>query len=215
MSTTQPDGYLAVPDSGTGSGVLVLHAWWGLNDTIKSVCDRLAAAGFVAFAPDLYHGKVVDTIADAQVMTKALDAERATADIVEAVRFLNERATGDDGGVAVIAFSLGVYFALELSNNAPELFHSVVIFYGTGPTDYNASRAAYLGHFGEQDEYEPLEYVDEMEAAIHSAGRPVSFHVYPGTGHWFFEPDRPDAYQADAAALAWERTLAFLQAPSP
>ena len=75
MSPSQPDGFLALPPAGTGSGVLVLHAWWGLNDTTKAVCTRLAGAGFVAFAPDLYHGKVAATIPEAEVLSKALDAK--------------------------------------------------------------------------------------------------------------------------------------------
>ncbi len=76
MSITQPDGYLALPPSGQGSPVLVLHAWWGLNDTIKAFCNRLAAAGFVVFAPDLYHGQVTDTIEGAETLSDALDPER-------------------------------------------------------------------------------------------------------------------------------------------
>lgn len=216
MSMTQPDGYLAVPSSGKGSPVLVLHAWWGLNDTIKAFCKRLAEAGFVAFAPDLYHGKVADTIEDAEALGSALDANfhQAKAEIAEAARFLNERA-GDGGearrGLAVVGFSLGVYYALDLAAAHPELIHSVVIFYGSGDGDYSNSRAAYLGHFAEEDEYEPRANVEALEESLRRAGRPVTFHYYPGTGHWFFEPDRVDAYNEAAAKLAWERTLAFLK----
>ena len=74
MPHTQTDGYLAIPPTGNGHGVLVLHAWWGLNDTMKAFCTRLAQTGFVAFAPDLYHGKIADNIADAETLGKALDA---------------------------------------------------------------------------------------------------------------------------------------------
>src|SRR5512147_1372078 len=94
MTQSQPQGFLAVPPAGRGPGVLVLHAWWGLNDTIKAFCKRLADSGFVAFAPDLYHGKVADTIADAETLGKALDTNflQAKAEILEAARFLDERA---------------------------------------------------------------------------------------------------------------------------
>ena len=214
MPHAQPDGYLALPPTGTGSAVLVLHAWWGLNDTIRAFCARLAEAGFVAFAPDLYHGKVADNIDDADALSNALDAHQAKADVAAAAKFLDERAGQADGGIAVIGFSLGTYFALELSVTDPEHVHSVVVFYGTWDGDYSSSRAAYLGHYAETDEFEPQSGVDAMEAALHRAGRPVSIHVYPGTGHWFFEPDQPQAFNPAAADLAWERTLAFLRRSS-
>ena len=216
MSADQPDGYLAEPPAGDGPGVLVLHAWWGLNATFRQVCDRFAREGYVAFAPDLYHGTVVDDVAAAEAKVRALDGERALAEVVEAARFLGERTAAAGGGLAVAGFSLGANFALDLSAAAPELIRSVVLFYGTGAADFGASRASYLGHFAEDDDFEPAEEVDALEAALRSAGRPVEFHRYPGTGHWFFEPDRPQAYDETSAKLAWERTLAFLKhAESP
>lgn len=99
----------------------------------------------------------------------------------------------------------------DLAAADPEHIHSVVLFYGTGPADFSKSRAAYLGHFAGNDEFEPKSNVDELEEALTRAGRPVTFHRYPGAGHWFFEPDRADAYNQAAAALAWERTLTFLR----
>jgi carboxymethylenebutenolidase len=213
---TQPDGYLALPDTGDGPGVLVLHAWWGLNDTMKDICGRLAESGFVAFAPDLYHGQVADTIAGAEALGTALDNNhlQAKAEILDAARFLSERASQSGRGVAVLSFSLGAYYALHLSATQPELIHAVVLFYGSGPADFTNAQAAYLGHFAEEDEYETPDNVAELEAALRDAGRPVTFYQYPGTGHWFFEPDRPQAYNQAAAELAWERTLAFLKRSS-
>jgi len=215
MSHAQPDGYLALPPTGKGSPVLVLHAWWGLNDTMKAFCTRLAESGFVAFAPDLYHGKVADNIADAETLGKALDANhlQAKADIADAAKFLNEHPGQTGRGLAVIGFSLGAYYALDLSVTDPEHIRSVVIFYGTGGGDYSSSRAAYLGHFAEHDEFEPQSEVDKLETALRRAGRPVTFYRYPGIGHWFFEPDRPQAFNQAAASLAWDRTLAFLRRP--
>jgi carboxymethylenebutenolidase len=213
MAHNQPDGYLAEPPTGGGPGVLVLHAWWGLNDTVRAICDRLAGAGFVAFAPDLYHGQVADTIAGAEALGEALDANhlQAKAEIAEAVTFLADRADQAERGLAVIGFSLGAYYALHLSNADPEHVRSVVVFYGTGHDDFSRSRAAYLGHFAEHDEFEPPSDVDYLEEALRRAGRPATFYTYDGTGHWFFEPDRPHAYDEAAATLAWERTLDFLR----
>lgn len=212
MSATQPQGFLATPTRTPSRGVLVLHPWWGLNQTIKDFCIRLSQAGFIAFAPDLYHGKVVTTIPDAEAMVKLLnqDSARADADVSAATRFLAERSGEVPGGLAVVGFSLGAYFALELSIKDPERIRSVVVYYGTGGEDFGSSQAAYLGHFAEDDPFEPRAGVDALEAALKQAGRPVTFHHYPGTGHWFAESDRVDAYNKAAADLAWTRTLEFL-----
>lgn len=210
METQQPAGYLANTTTSNGRAVLVLHAWWGLNDTIRAFCDRLAKSGFVAFAPDLYHGKIADTIPDAESLSRALDADQAKRDIKAAMEFLQMQTAHTDLGLAVIGFSLGAYFALELSVTDPDQISKVVVFYGTRPGDYTGSKAAYLGHFAENDPFEPQEEVDNLQAALRNANRPVNFFHYPDTGHWFFEPDRLDAFNPNAMTLAWERTLDFL-----
>ncbi|NLF77298.1 MAG: dienelactone hydrolase family protein [Chloroflexi bacterium] len=214
MASNQPDGYLALPPDDTGPGVLVLHAWWGLNATIKTVCDLLAESGYVAFAPDLYHGQLADTIPDAEALGSALDANylQAKAEIAEAARFLDARSGQPGSGLAVIGFSLGAFYALDLATADPERIRAVVVFYGTGVEDHSNSRAAYLGHFAGNDPYEPSANVDSLEESLRRAGRPVTIYRYPDTGHWFFEPDRAEAYNAEAATLAWDRTLGFLQA---
>jgi carboxymethylenebutenolidase len=109
---------------------------------------------------------------------------------------------------------MGANYALDLSVSAPELIRSVVLFYGTGGGELSRSRAEFLGHFAENDPFEPRSSVDELEEALKSAGRPVTFYQYSGTGHWFFEPDRSEAYNPEAASLAWDRTLAFLNRSS-
>ena len=212
MTETQPLGYLALPESGSGPGVLVLHAWWGLNDTIREVCRRLAGEGFLAFAPDLYHGKLAETIEEAGALGEALDAEyqRARQEVAQAAAYLHARSGSPAGGIAVFGFSLGAFYALDLSAADPERTGKVVLFYGSGPADFTKSRAAYLGHFAADDPYEPPENVEELIADLENAGRPVTFYQYPGTSHWFFEPDRPE-YQPEAARLAWERTNTFLR----
>ena len=216
MSPTQPDGYLAMPPTGKGPGVLVLHAWWGLNATTRAFCTRLAASGFVAFAPDLYHGKIADNIADAEALVKVLNTNQlqAEADIAAATTFLYERAGQGDGGLTVIGFSLGANYALDLAEHDPEHIRSVVLFYGTGGDDFSNSKAAYLGHFAENDDFEPQSSVDALEETLRRAGRPATFYTYAGTGHWFFESDVSQAYNPAAASLAWDRTLAFLKGSS-
>jgi len=215
MPHSQPQGFLAIPATGKGPGLLVLHPWWGLNETMKALCGRLAAEGFITFAPDLYHGKTAATIKDAETLSSRLNETQANSDIAEAVTFLSERADLSGPGLGVIGFSLGAYFALGLSQEDPDRFHAVVVFYGTRPADYRRSKAAYLGHFAQTDDYEPASEVSSLENALRTAGRPVSFYTYPGTGHWFFEEDRSDAYNEVAAELAWERTLAFLREALP
>ena len=215
MLHTQPDGYLAIPPTGNGSAVLVLHAWWGLNDTMRAFCTRLAASGFVTFAPDLYHGKVADTIAGAETLSSALDTKQARADIAEATSSSTNVPVRPTMALRWLASHWAPIFAFDFSVTAPEYIRSVVIFYGTRPGDYSSSQATYLGHFAETDEFEPQADVDKLEAALRHAGRPVSFYHYSGTGHWFFEPDRGQAYNQAAASLAWDRTLAFLRRSSP
>ena len=215
MSPTQPDGYLSVPSTGNGAPVLVLHAWWGLNETIKSFCTQLASNGFAAFAPDLYHGKIADNITDAEKLGQALDTNylQAKQEIADAALFLNDRFGHSGSGIAVIGFSLGAFYALDLSASEPELIHSVVLFYGTGGGDFSGSQADYLGHFAESDEFEPQSNVEDLEQSLKQAGRTTTFHRYSNSGHWFFEPDRIEAYNPAAAKLAWKRTLAFLKRP--
>jgi carboxymethylenebutenolidase len=215
VTKAQPEGFLATPATGKGPGVLVLHAWWGLNETMKAFCTRLAGEGFVAFAPDLFHGKVATSTHDAESLVSAHDGQRAKRDIADAVDFLSGLAPPDGRVLAVIGFSFGAYYALDLSIADPERIRTVVIFYGTGPEDFTRSKANYLGHFGEKDPFEPEASVVGLEQALRQAGRSVTFHRYPGTGHWFFEPDRLDAYHRDAAELAWHRTVAFLKEELP
>ncbi|MQC26618.1 MAG: alpha/beta fold hydrolase [Chloroflexi bacterium] len=211
MANSQPDGYLATPATGADPGVLALHAWWGLNETMKEICDRLAKEGFTAFAPDLYDGKVAETVEDAQIYARSMDDEATQKRLADAIQFVKKNGEPGEDGIAVIGYSLGAYYALELANSAAEDIDSVVLFYGTGPEDHSQSRARYLGHFAGDDPFEPKESVDSQEAGLKAAGRPVTFYTYAGTGHWIFEPDRIDAYNEEAAALAWARTLDFLK----
>ncbi len=216
---TPATGYLATPNAAAGPGVLVLHAWWGLTEPFRQVCDRLAEAGFVALAPDLYRGKTTAKIEEAEALSGALNGEsaRVQSDITGALQRLRQNAAtstpGAGGTLGVVGFSLGGAYALELSVSLPEEIAAVVNFYATYTgLDFRSAKAAYLFHFAENDPYEPAESVAEMDQELRAAGKQVSVYTYPGTTHWFFEANRPDAYNAAAATLAWERTVAFLHA---
>ena len=172
-----------------------------------AVCDRLAEAGYTALAPDLYFGKTASTIEQAEQLLKQRDVERMQATALAALNELGARASGDK--VAALGFSMGAAWAVDLASERPADIAAVVVFYGAAGAEFAAARAAYLAHFGEADEWEPLDGVREMERDIRAAGREVTFHVYPGAKHWFAEPNRPE-YDQDTAELAWERTIAFL-----
>ena len=207
--------YWAFPENREGPGVLVLHAWWGLNDFFKDVCDRIAQNGYVTCAPDLYGGKIAATPQDALLLESQSDRGEIDRQLISAAKMLRDHPAVVGAGSAVLGFSLGAYYALELAVH-PELgfIRAVVLFYGTNPNvqadQYSGSRAAFLGHFAEIDEFESSEEVAKTNKDIQRAGRPVQFFTYPGTQHWFAESDRTDVYNKDAASLAWDRTYEFL-----
>src|SRR6266446_2622644 len=162
MREFQADGrtisaYLAEPSHGSGPGVLVLHAWWGLTEPFRHVCDRLAEAGFVALAPDLYHGKTAATVEEAQALGAALDqdVERWRGDITAAMQVLRQhKAThlaDGRGKLALVGFSLGGAYALDMSVKEAEEITAVVSFYASySGLDYSSAKAAYLCHFAEE-----------------------------------------------------------------
>lgn len=212
-------GYLAAPTQGSGPGVVVLHPWWGLTEPFQRICDRLAEEGFVAFAPDLYHGKSTASVEEAQALATELNSydERCRGDIEGSLQILRQNGAtqqthqaGGFGKFACVGFSLGGAYALDMSISLADEIAAVVVFYATYPgLKYSQSKAAYLCHFAEHDPFESAEAAAEMEQEIQAAGRPITVYTYPGTKHWFFEENRPE-YVAGAAQLAWKRTIDFL-----
>jgi carboxymethylenebutenolidase len=197
-------GYLALPAQPTGRGVLVLHAWWGLNDFFKSVCDRLAEQGFVAFAPDLHHGMLANTVEDANQLLETRDRPAARATAEAALRTLHSHPAVRGEKVGAVGFSMGASYAALLDSQSPGSFAGIVFFYGEGGADVSQSSARFQAHYGEVDEWEPMENVKKMTAGN------IEVFTYPDTGHWFVEQDRPDHYKPQAAELAWRRTVNFL-----
>ncbi len=209
---TDVRGYLAVPKGGHGPGVLVCHAWWGLSEFFTSICDRLADEGFVALAADMYNGTVVDTIPDAEAAAGKLTSEHAESVAFAALDTLLARPEVTGDRVATLGFSLGGSWAIHTSIERPEQVAASVTFYGAAEGDFTSSTASYMGHFAVGDEWEPEQWVRALETSITDAGRDATFHWYDGAAHWFMEDNRPDAYNPEAAALAWQRTISFLRA---
>jgi carboxymethylenebutenolidase len=204
------NAYLSVPASGKGPGVLVLHAWWGLKPFFRQVCDRLAEQGFVALAPDLYHGPVATSIPEAQALFDSAEGQSMRDTVVAAIDFLLAQPARSGEKVGAVGFSMGAGFALFAATQIPEQFGAVVAFYGAGEADFSKMRAKYMGHFCEADEWEPIKWVNWMVDAMQTAGVETNIHFYPGVAHWFVEDDRPE-YDPGAANLAWERTCEFLR----
>jgi carboxymethylenebutenolidase len=203
-------GYLAIPVQPNAPGVIVLHAWWGLNPFFKSLCDRLASEGLVAFAPDLNNGNVAKTADEAKKLMSELESERKQAIVAALVDFMRSRSEVRKEPLALIGFSMGAAWALELASEHPEDIRKVVLFYGVNGVEFSKIKAEILGHFSDVDEWEPLDGIRAMENDMRAAGLNPTFHIYPNKSHWFFENDRPE-YDSEAAERAWRRTLEFLR----
>lgn len=207
--TMTDNGYLAVPAK-DGPAVLVLHAWWGLNPFFKQLCDRLAAEGFVALAPDLYAGKVANTIEEAKTLMEQADFENMQRTATAAVQTLQQHPLKTAGALGLIGFSMGASWAIQLATQMPADIRAAVLFYGVGEGDFTGCRTAFQGHFAVGDEWEEEKWVRYTEEKMTSAGLSSEFFWYDGVKHWFFEDNRPE-YNAEAATLAWQRTLKFLR----
>jgi carboxymethylenebutenolidase len=189
-------------------GVAVLHPWWGLNDDVIAYADRLAADGYAVVAPDMFAGQVATEIDDADRLSSGMSQALGEAITLAAVDTLAERL-GPDAGLAVLGFSFGAAWAIWAPTQRDRLV-ATVVYYGTWVGSVlGQAKTPVLGHFAEVDPYETAETVTEFEQGLRDAGREVTIHRYPATGHWFAEPSRA-AYRPDAAELAFERTVAFL-----
>lgn len=205
-------GWLSVPPSGQGPGLLVLQEWWGLVDHIKDVTDRFAAAGFVALAPDLYHGESTKSPDEAGRKLMALDIARAGQDLRGAADHLLSLDAVAPKKVGALGFCMGGQLALHAAT-AHDQISACVDFYGIHPNvqpDFTRLRGPVLAHFGNDDGFVSPESARELVGKIQAAGGDVEAHFY-AAGHAFFNDARPEAYAAEAASVAWERTLAFLR----
>ena len=210
----EAEGYLAKPGSGAGPGVVVIQEWWGLVPHIKDVCDRLAGEGFVALAPDLYHGESTTEPDQAGKLMMGMNVEQSAKDMGGAVAYLGglDAASGDK--VGCVGFCMGGGLSLWLASQQPQV-GACVVYYGVLPPgaepQYADLKGPVLGHFAENDVMASPAAAREMEGKIKSAGQPAEFHIYPDTEHAFFNDTRPDVHKPDAAKQSWERTLAFFR----
>jgi len=204
-------GYLATPAAGKGPGILVIQEWWGLVPHIKSVCDRFAAEGFSALAPDMYHGKTASEPDEAGKLFMALNIAQAEKDLAGAAKYLASHSSTSKLGA--VGFCMGGQLAL-FAGCTQSSIGAVVDFYGVHPNvtpDYTRLSGPVLGLFAEKDAFVTPETARGVEAAIKKAGKSVEIHVYPGVDHAFFNDENAGAYNKAAAEDAWRRTLAHFR----
>jgi carboxymethylenebutenolidase len=205
-------GYFATPPSGEGMPLIVIQEWWGLNDHIKSVTDRFAAKGFMALAPDLYHGAVATEPDEAGKAMMGLDLARAAKDLSGAVDELIARSS--NGKVAVVGFCMGGGLALTLACQRPDAINACVPFYGVIPwpdaqPDYSQIKADVQGHYATKDTFATPEQVALLTKTLRSQGNGVEMYSYDAD-HAFFNDTRPEVYVEKHALEAFRRTCSFL-----
>jgi carboxymethylenebutenolidase len=207
-------GYLSVPVSGSGPGLIVIQEWWGLVDHIRDLCDRMAREGFVALAPDLYRGEATTDPDAAGRLMMDLEIPRAARDLDAAVTALLGHGGVAGGKVGAIGFCMGGQLALYAATLNPRI-GAVVDCYGIHPNvtlDLSELQAPVMGVFAEDDEFVSMETARKLEADLQGAGHRADFTIFPGVQHAFLNETRPDVYDAEVAASAWGQIFSFLRA---
>ena len=206
-------GYWAVPEGG-GPGVMVIQEWWGLAPQIKGVCNRLASEGFVALAPDLYHGELAGhTEMDrAGELMNSLPADRAARDMSGAIDYLLGHEATNTEAVGVVGFCMGGMLTLAIAAQEGDRVAAAAPFYGAplgeDAPDWSSLTAKVEGHFAGVDDFFSPEAVTQLESDLREMGKDVVFHVYDGTGHGFANEESPlGTYDEAATSIAWSRTI--------
>ncbi len=208
---TKTSGYLATPATGKGPGVIVIQEWWGLVQHVKNVCDRFAAEGFTALAPDMYHGKAASEPDEAGKLMMALNIARAEKDLTGAAAFVAGHSSS--ARLGVVGFCMGGQLALFAATVNPSI-GACVDFYGIHPNvkpAYSKLSGPVLGLFAEKDAHVTPATARQLEGEIRAAGKQCEIHIYPGADHAFFNDERPDVYNKAAASDAWRRTLGLFR----
>ncbi len=211
-------GYLVTPPSGSGPGVLVIQEWWGLDSGIKEMSDRLGAAGFVALAPDLYHGELAQhtEMDKAAHLMQAMPPDRAGRDMSGAVDYLASHKAVTSDGIGVVGFCMGGMLSFIIAANRPDKVRVVVPFYGfpqgDSEPDWSKLDATVRGHMAEHDDFFKPEAARALEAKLRKLGKDVTLTVEPGTGHAFMGPHNAlGTLNTEAAARIWPEVVAFLK----
>ena len=212
-------GYLATPASGSGPGVLVIQEWWGLDAGIKTMADKLAAAGFVALAPDLYHGELAahDEMDKAGHLMQSLPPDRAARDMSGAVDYLASHPSVTGKGIGVVGFCMGGMLSFLIAANRGDKVKALVPFYGfpqgDAEPDWSKLTAAVSGHMAENDSFFPPAAAHALEKKLRAMGKDVTLTVHPGTGHAFMGPHNAlGTLNEKLAAKIWPEAVSFLQA---
>jgi carboxymethylenebutenolidase len=211
----QAHGYLALPPTGSGPGVIVIQEWWGLTDHIADVADRLAAEGFVALAPDLFGGRTTHDSDEAARLMTELPVDQAARELCGAVDFLLGHDAVTSSTVGAVGFCMGGGFVLLLAAQQGEKVSAAVPFYGVGPAvpqTYEGLKAAVQGHYGSKDDFYPADDARAQQEQIRrESGAEVEFHFYDA-GHAFHnDTNKLGTYSPEDAATAWRRTVKFLR----
>lgn len=210
-------GYLSVPDGGSGPGLIVIQEWWGLVDHIRDVVDRFAAAGFVALAPDLYHGETTTEPDEAGKLMMALNLDQAVADMSGAIAFLQEHEAVTSPKLGVTGFCMGGGLALVLAAERPAAFSICVPWYGLIPwehaqPDWSNVQAKVRGNFAEKDGFFGPDKAKQLEKDLQEAGVDAEIEIFPEVDHAFFNDTRPEVHDPEQSARAWDRTVTALHA---
>jgi carboxymethylenebutenolidase len=207
------EGYLALPPSGRGPGVVVVQEWWGLVDHIKDVAERFAREGFVTLAPDLYHGEKTKSPDQAGKLLMALNIAETAKDLRGAALYLGSRSETQPKKVAAVGFCMGGQLALFGAAAHPDVINATVDFYGIHPKvdpDVSKLSGPVLAHFGRRDKSVNEKTARALIDRIRTAGKSVDAYFYDAQ-HAFFNDQRPEVYDRQSAELAWERTVEFLR----
>ena len=186
--------------------MILLHAWWGLNDDVKKRAEIMRGEGYAVVTPDLLSGRVATTIDEAKAQTKdeSENEDRNTKIVDDAVTDLAKKVDR----IGIVAWSMGVWYAWKMGISRSDKVKALVLFYGIGPNEPHAPKSPVLVHYAEHDEFEDIGLARTVEKEMLAAGRDIKVELYPGTKHWFDEPSRPE-YDKAASDLAWQRTRAF------
>jgi carboxymethylenebutenolidase len=207
-------GYLAVPAGEHGPATIVLQEWWGLDEHIRSLCDRLAAEGFYALAPDLYRGETTTQPSEAQQKMMAMSMDQVEQDMCGAADYLASQPGFEGPGVGAVGFCLGGGLAVWAAATCPNIAAAVTFYYVMphGKPDFSAIGGPVLGHFGTADEFIPVEDANKLESELRDAGVDTTFYYYDDAGHAFVnDTNRLGTHDPELAQLAWGRTVDFLR----